>query len=145
MNKKTVEATIEEFNNFVQANEAIGMPVEEKFYNRMMDALNALQVLAPKKDNTNKKAAQKEHVVKKVVYAMNLNHKQTTEKKFNGVSEHAMVRILERKAGFDVEALRKEVADTISPKYKTMGDGKYHIYNGDMTLVVKGGMVVTVL
>lgn len=139
MNKKAVEATIEEFNNFVQANEAIGMPVEEKFYNRMMNALGMLKNLAPNEYSI------KEKTVNKVIYAMNKNQKQTREKKFNGVSEHAMVRILERKAGFDVEGLRKEVADIISPKYASMGDGKYHIYDGDMTVVVKGGVVVTVL
>lgn len=58
------------------------------------------------------------------------------------VSEHAMLRYLERIHGIDLEEVKREIlSDKIREQIVTLGDGAYP--NGDIVVRVKGNTVVT--
>lgn len=61
------------------------------------------------------------------------------------VSDHGLLRYLERVMGLDTDALRKELAsDHLSAQVQMLGDGKYPI-GGRAQVVVKDYTIVTVL
>jgi len=61
------------------------------------------------------------------------------------VSDHAVLRYLERKEGFDTKALIASIlTDSFVSKVRKLGDGKYPIRDG-MTAVVQQGIVVTII
>ena len=68
---------------------------------------------------------------KSVLY--NLTHAQIQ------VTDHAVLRSIERKAGIDVDGLRKQIGDSLTPP----ANGKYPLLPGLRT-VVKNNIVVTV-
>ncbi len=59
------------------------------------------------------------------------------------VSDHAVVRYIERVMGGDIEAVRKRISGSYSNKIKKMDDGR--IERNDCTLVVTDNQVVTIL
>lgn len=59
------------------------------------------------------------------------------------VTDHAMLRLLERKYDIPVDRLRDSVAERVQ-KFGGLGDGRFPIGDG-MRAVVKDGTVVTVL
>lgn len=69
--------------------------------------------------------------------------KQSRAKTFNGeilISDHALVRYLERFVGVDVDSIRKELQKHITPKiYK----GKIPFRDG-LKFVIEDGVVVTI-
>lgn len=61
------------------------------------------------------------------------------------VSDHAIVRYLERTGRIDMKALRREIlSDRTVELAKVLGDGRYPIPNGCLA-VIKSKTVVTVL
>lgn len=64
------------------------------------------------------------------------------------VSDHALVRFLERGAGLDIEALRKNLAQSLQRAHyaaATIGAGDYLIKSDGLLFVVRGDAVTTVL
>lgn len=62
-----------------------------------------------------------------------------------GVSDHAIIRYLERTGRIDLESLRREIlSDRTVELAKVLGDGRYPIPNGCIA-VIKQKTVVTVL
>ncbi|MGA8169797.1 MAG: hypothetical protein WB816_03010 [Methylocystis sp.] len=65
-----------------------------------------------------------------------------------GVSDHAMMRFLERAGGFDVEALRAQIQDSLARAHATpreIGVRDYTVKSGGVIFVVRGGTIVTVV
>lgn len=62
------------------------------------------------------------------------------------ISEHAIIRYLERAMGLDLEQLRSEIhSDKFKSAYKAMGgNGRYPIGNG-VTAVVRDGVIVSIV
>jgi recombination DNA repair RAD52 pathway protein len=61
------------------------------------------------------------------------------------VSDHAIVRYLERVKGLDIEAIKKEILpDALSRAAKKMGNGFYPV-NGTHKVRIKNQVVITVL
>lgn len=61
------------------------------------------------------------------------------------VSEHALLRYIERKLGVDLKACRREIlTDKLAEAIQTLGSGKYPIGDG-MKAVVKQNVVVSVI
>lgn len=60
------------------------------------------------------------------------------------ISEHAIIRYLERVKQFDISAIKKDIlSDEVVSMVKTLGrTGKYP--NGNFRLVIKNGIVTTV-
>lgn len=64
------------------------------------------------------------------------------------VSDHALLRFLERAGGIDVESLRRAVAASIARAAhaaEQIGGGDYRIISGGVTYVVRDQVVVTIL
>lgn len=64
------------------------------------------------------------------------------------ISDHALVRFLERAGGMDVEGLRETLAASLERAYtsaRSIGDGDFLIQADSLTYVVRGEAVVTVL
>lgn len=59
------------------------------------------------------------------------------------VSDHAIVRYLERAMGVDTEPTRQMIIGKIGGSVKTLGDGKYPIEDG-VTAIVANNTVVTI-
>lgn len=63
-----------------------------------------------------------------------------------GVSDHALIRYLERHIGLEFDAYRDEIlSDQLKLAIATCGDGKYPIPGTKCTAVVKNESIVTVL
>jgi len=61
------------------------------------------------------------------------------------VSEHAIIRYLERAMGLDIEQVKKEIlTEEVSAQHKALGSGKYPT-TGDCKAVIKDGTVVSVI
>jgi len=61
------------------------------------------------------------------------------------VSEHAILRYIERTMGVDVEHLKQEIlTDKVLDQFKVLGSGKYPT-TGGCKAVIKDGVVVTVI
>lgn len=61
------------------------------------------------------------------------------------ITDHAIVRYLERHKGIDMNAIRSEIlTETTTAYIQQLGDGKYPIGDG-RRLVVKNKTVVTVI
>jgi hypothetical protein len=67
-------------------------------------------------------------------------------KKYHGisVSDHAIVRYMERVAGMDVEKMKEQIAKSVSPSVKALGDGRYPCCEG-IRAVVDNNVVVTMV
>ncbi len=63
------------------------------------------------------------------------------------ITDHALIRYLERVKGIDVETIRNSIADdrTIKQITALKNTKKFHIRKKDCVLRVVGGKVVTVL
>ena len=59
------------------------------------------------------------------------------------VSDHAIVRYLERAMKVDTEPMRQMILNKIGGAVKTLGDGKYPIEDG-VTAIVANNTVVTI-
>ena len=60
------------------------------------------------------------------------------------VSEHAILRYLERTMELDLKAVEKEIlTDETLKQYRTLGNGKYPVSNG-CKAVIKDNVVITV-
>lgn len=61
------------------------------------------------------------------------------------VSEHAVIRFLERAMGFDMEQIKQKILnDNLKDTIKSMGNGEYPICEG-LRVIVKNGVVLTVV
>ena len=60
------------------------------------------------------------------------------------VTDHAVLRYLERVAGVDIEGLREEIKKESSIAGGVLGDGKFMI-GGGFRAVVSDGRVVTII
>jgi hypothetical protein len=58
------------------------------------------------------------------------------------VSDHAIVRYIERVIGDDIPTMKQTLADAIEPMFKSLGDGDYPFLGG--TATVRGGVIVTI-
>jgi hypothetical protein len=62
-----------------------------------------------------------------------------------GVTDHAIVRYLERVEGRDIETIKKTITAEAEKAYPTLGDGEYPIKPGcRCTAVVRNSTVVTI-
>lgn len=63
------------------------------------------------------------------------------------VSDHAVVRYMERVMGLDLADIRKKLASKeIQTAHKNLGDGRFPIEDGNgMRAVVKHNVVITVM
>lgn len=64
------------------------------------------------------------------------------------ITDHALLRFMERGAGCDVEQLRSDLAAALERAHKAaraMGDSDYLIKMDGLTFVVRGGVVTTVM
>lgn len=62
------------------------------------------------------------------------------------VSEHALLRYLERVKGVDLEEIKQEMLTNKTQElFETLGPGKYPIEGASARLVVKGSTVVSVV
>jgi hypothetical protein len=64
------------------------------------------------------------------------------------VSDHALLRHLERSEGIDVEAIREDLQRRFTPmqdKVSLIGVENYAIRSADLSYIVRGGTVTTVL
>ena len=60
------------------------------------------------------------------------------------VSEHALLRYIERKMDFDLDEIKKEIlTDDLKIMIKKLGNGKYPIVNGKA--VVKEGVIISIV
>lgn len=60
------------------------------------------------------------------------------------VSEHAVLRYLERTMELDLKAVEKEIlSEEVVSQYKTLGNGKYPVSNG-CKAVIKDNVVLTI-
>lgn len=65
-----------------------------------------------------------------------------------GVSDHALMRFIERAGGFDVESLRGQIADSLERASKAaelLGQSDYTVKADGLVYVIVGGVCVTVL
>ena len=61
------------------------------------------------------------------------------------VSEHAILRYIERTLGVGTGRIERDILDEIEKAVKVLGGkGKFPLMDGEMVAVVKGGVVVTV-
>ena len=126
---------IESMSDEVMAYSSAGLGIDKGFAVKIAEALERLRILLPK----TKKSVKAEKFIAKIEVKVN---KPIT---FKRVSDHAIIRIMERKSGFNFDGIRSEITEEISSKYKAFGDGKYSLYDNSMTAVVKDGVVVTIL
>ena len=59
------------------------------------------------------------------------------------VSDHAVLRYLERQAGMDIEVMKQTIINAVLPLSDKLGDGQYPL-NDECKAVVKGNVVVTI-
>lgn len=83
---------------------------------------------------------------------MDMNHlKQRIEnlaKKHDGVtvSEHAIIRYIERVMGINIEQIAEKILPEKELNYiQQLGNGHYPVNHGEFKIVVKDGVVITVL
>lgn len=60
------------------------------------------------------------------------------------VTDHAVLRLLERHGDVDVEAVREALRDQVAAAYAVAGPGKYPLPCGGRAVVSAGGIIVTV-
>lgn len=84
----------------------------------------------------------KQSEVAQLAKALDLRSKKPTK---IVISEHAMVRYMERVIGYTPEDMRKQILPkTVEAMALSSGDGEYNV-NGTHTLKIKDGVVVTLL
>ena len=63
-----------------------------------------------------------------------------------GISDHAVVRYLERRKGMDIQSIRKEIVALGSKrKYLENTDGHYDVGDGMTMVIPQGNIVATIL
>lgn len=73
-----------------------------------------------------------------------MNHTNFRKGEPPQVTDHAVLRYMERVLGIDVSALRAEILPPMRAKaVKTIGNGRLPLGNG-LDLVIKGGQVITI-
>ncbi|WP_300409153.1 hypothetical protein [Lagierella sp.] len=91
----------------------------------------------------------KQEIGAKKMQLNTLNQKIRTISKNHGsltVSEHAIIRYMERVLGIDIEGLTEKILPEENALFiKNFGNGQYPINNGEFRIVVKDGVVVTVI
>jgi hypothetical protein len=61
------------------------------------------------------------------------------------VSEHALLRYIERFVGVDTDSLKKDILNQeLVTKHRQLGDGKYPI-DGSIKAVIKSNVVVSIV
>lgn len=66
-----------------------------------------------------------------------------SSKKLN-MSEHALLRYIERSQGLDILAISAELLEKIRTPFEALGDGTYPIQDTGLKAVVKNATVVTI-
>lgn len=64
------------------------------------------------------------------------------------VSDHALIRFLERAGGLDVDGLRKHISTSLQRAAKaavTLGQAEYSIHADGVSYIIKNSTVTTVL
>lgn len=62
------------------------------------------------------------------------------------VSEHAIIRYIERVMGIDIEDIATKILPESAQEYiEQLGNGHYPVNHGEFKIVVKDGVVITVL
>ena len=62
------------------------------------------------------------------------------------VSDHAMLRYIERSMGMDTEIMKQAIVSSIESKVKALGSGEYPLLGAvACSAVVKGNVVVTII
>ncbi|RJF70893.1 hypothetical protein [Rhodopseudomonas palustris] len=64
------------------------------------------------------------------------------------ISDHALLRLLERAGGLDVAALRTAIRASLqraTDAADALGQSDYHVVADGLTYVVRGGVLVTLL
>lgn len=75
---------------------------------------------------------------------LNQRIKNLGAKKGLTVSEHAILRYLERVEGLDLKEIEEKILpESEKPKIRTLGNGHYPINKGEFKIIVKDGVVVT--
>jgi hypothetical protein len=96
------------------------------------------QELRKKQDQLKEKTAECNKLYKQIT-----NMRKSTRIK---VSDHAMVRFLERVYKMNMEQLQTEIlTPQVLDFFKRLGDGTYPIADGAIRVVIKDGVVVTIL
>lgn len=84
--------------------------------------------------------------IQKQIYEAQQELEKTSKSDELIVSDHSLIRYLERVKGLDIEALRQEiVTDELKALYKQLGDGKYPIQQEGGRAVVKDGVIVSIV
>lgn len=66
------------------------------------------------------------------------------EEKSVTISDHALLRYVERVCDVDVDSIRKQLIDKLNPMFETLGDGTYHIKD-NLKIIIRNGNAVTVI
>lgn len=68
--------------------------------------------------------------------------KALESKKELTVSDHAVLRYIERVMGINLDNIRTDIIEQVEKHYDVLGDGKYPIDNG--RTVIQNGVIVTI-
>ncbi len=115
------------------------------------DNLKSLQTLIKKNEVEKESLKIKIKDIQKDIQGKDNNIKELNERieklknKEIILSEHAILRYLERVVGINMEDVKKKiVTETLKEQYSVLGDGKYPIEN-EFFVRVKDNVIVTVL
>ena len=86
--------------------------------------------------------------INNTVTRMNVLHAQIEKIKARNkdilVTEHAILRYVERCMGFDLDQIRNEIlTDSLKTQIKSLGDGKYPVAEG-CRAIVKNNTIITI-
>ena len=118
--------------------------------NNCSDALKRLQTRLHEKRNLYKTYEnEKNHIqskitlVKKEIDDINNQIKKMTNSELN-ISEHAILRYLERVQNINIEEIKKEIlTEELKLRFKTLGNGTY-VVNGISYKIHNGNIVTTI-
>jgi predicted nuclease with TOPRIM domain len=102
---------------------------------------NIIHGLKQEQSEISRELTQKENKLKNIMEEIShLSPKKTI------VSEHAMLRYIERVIGTDLKEIKDSIVDPELEKLMgCLGNGKYPIQDGKFQIIVKDGTVTTVL
>jgi len=69
---------------------------------------------------------------------------ETVNDKSVTISDHALLRYVERVRKVDVDAIRIELISKLNPMFQTLGDGTYHIKD-NLKIIIRNGNAVTLI
>jgi hypothetical protein len=121
----------------VKANMLAGLPIDGELLDSLIGV--AEKSLPKEKPQPTLETVKKTTPVKK--------SKQAKKKPFKKlkITDHAMLRIIERIMDFDIQKMKIEAAAEIMGNKKSIFSGKYKVYNQKATAVIKDGVVITVI